>query len=123
MDLYSKECTYKAGNIFKKNIIYLLKRVLIVNMPIEYIEMKNKLKEYFAQEASRSSHNSHYSHSSTIEIQDSTVTAPLITTKSFDTLLLCLVIIIGFFIWYFYCDVLFIVYRIYIIGDMKLKIN
>lgn len=74
MDLYSKECTYKAGNIFKKNIIYLLKRVLIVNMPIEYIEMKNKLKEYFAQEASRSSHNSHYSHSSTIEIQDSTVT-------------------------------------------------
>ncbi|CAB4382412.1 unnamed protein product [Rhizophagus irregularis] len=101
MDLYSKE----------------------LNMPIEYIEMKNKLKEYFAQEASRSSHNSHYSHSSTIEIQDSTVTAPLITTKSFDTLLLCLVIIIGFFIWYFYCDVLFIVYRIYIIGDMKLKIN
>ncbi|PKB97899.1 hypothetical protein RhiirA5_506428 [Rhizophagus irregularis] len=97
MDLYSKECTYKAGNIFKKNIIYLLKRVLIVNMPIEYIEMKNKLKEYFAQEASRSSHNSHYSHSSTIEIQDSTVTAPLITTKSFDTLLLCLVIIIGIF--------------------------
>ncbi|CAB4435494.1 unnamed protein product [Rhizophagus irregularis] len=72
MDLYSKE----------------------LNMPIEYIEMKNKLKEYFAQEASRSSHNSHYSHSSTIEIQDSTVTAPLITTKSFDTLLLFLVIII-----------------------------
>jgi hypothetical protein len=44
-------------------------------------------------------------------------------TKSFDTLLLCLVIIIGFFIWYFYCDVLFIIYRIYIVGDMKLKIN
>jgi hypothetical protein len=43
-------------------------------MPIEYIEMRNKLKEYFAKEASISSHNSHYSHSSTIEIQNSTVT-------------------------------------------------
>lgn len=42
-------------------------------MPIEYIEMRNKLREYFAQEASTSSHNSHYSHSSAIEIRNSTV--------------------------------------------------
>ncbi|GBB90953.1 hypothetical protein RclHR1_18000009 [Rhizophagus clarus] len=98
MDLYSKE---------------------LVNLPIEYIEMRNKLKEYFAQKALTNSRNSH---SSTIEIQNSAVTAPLVS-KSFDTLLLCLVIIIGFYIWYFYSDVLFIVYRIYIVGDVKLKVN